>query len=104
MVNISENKLVCTVYCCLGLFHHIGVCHCSSETGFDVKGNSSDELHVDPDGRVFQHHSKLGTFTLTLSSHEQWENKPSADCCLRDDVAQLRKHVQQHKDQKVGNY
>ncbi|XP_055011081.1 uncharacterized protein LOC110169678 isoform X2 [Boleophthalmus pectinirostris] len=65
--------------------------------------DTNEELHIDPDGHVFQHHSELGTFSLTLRSLHKWQNKRDSDFCLQDDVAQLRRCIEQYKGKK-GNH
>uniref|UniRef100_A0AAV2L501 A-kinase anchor protein 13-like n=1 Tax=Knipowitschia caucasica TaxID=637954 RepID=A0AAV2L501_KNICA len=66
--------------------------------------SDTGELHIDPDGQVFQHHSKLGTFSLTLQCVHKWQSKDGSDFCLQDDVAQLRRHITQHKGKKENNF
>ncbi|XP_055078580.1 A-kinase anchor protein 13-like isoform X4 [Periophthalmus magnuspinnatus] len=68
-----------------------------------TNADTNEELDIDPDGQVFQHHSKLGTFSLTLQGLHKWHNKRDSDFCLQDDVAQLRRRIEQYKGEK-GNH
>ncbi|XP_044213273.1 A-kinase anchor protein 13 isoform X1 [Thunnus albacares] len=74
------------------------------ETSSDIQVEPKDQLHFYPGGRVFQHHSNLGTYTLTFSSLKQREGdagtESSGGCRLQDEVAELRRLIQLHRDKK----
>ncbi|CAL8357843.1 unnamed protein product [Lota lota] len=67
-------------------------------------------LHVYPEGRVLQCHPVLGTYTLTLPTHRgkekereegaRAEGQRSESRVLKDEVEELRRLVQIHREQK----
>ncbi|CAL8262799.1 unnamed protein product [Merluccius merluccius] len=64
-------------------------------------------LQIYPEGRAFQCHPGLGTYTLTLPAHqeereegEEGEGQRSENRLLKDEVEELRRLVQIHREQK----
>ncbi|KAI3371769.1 hypothetical protein L3Q82_024322 [Scortum barcoo] len=74
------------------------------ETSSNVQVESKE--HFYPEGRVFRHHENLSTYTLTFPSLHQTEGgaeaQSSEDCCLQEEVKELRRLIHLHREKK-GN-
>ncbi|XP_070828035.1 A-kinase anchor protein 13-like [Chaetodon trifascialis] len=74
------------------------------ETASNVQVEPKEQLHFYPEGRVFQHHANLGTYTLTFPGLRQREGgvetQSSEDCCLQEEVKELRRLIHLHRDKK----
>ncbi|XP_027134513.1 A-kinase anchor protein 13-like isoform X5 [Larimichthys crocea] len=77
------------------------------ETSPTVQVEPKEQPHFYPEGRVFQHHSTLGTYTLTFPSLHQKEagaeTQSSQDCCLQEEVKELRRLIRLHRDKKANS-
>lgn len=78
--------------------------HLRYETSSDVQVEPKDQLLFFPGGRVFQHHSNLGTYTLTFPGLREAEagTERSGGCRLQEEVEELRRLIQLHRDKKVS--
>ncbi|XP_070763222.1 A-kinase anchor protein 13-like [Enoplosus armatus] len=76
------------------------------ETSSNVQVEPKEQPHFYAEGRVFQHHAELNTYTLTFPSLHQREGgaetQSSQDCCLQEEVKELRRLIHLHRDKK-GN-
>ncbi|XP_059191879.1 A-kinase anchor protein 13 [Centropristis striata] len=76
------------------------------ETSSNVHVEPKQQLHFCPEGRVFQHHANLGTYSLTFPGlhqrEEGAESQSSDECCLQEEVKELRRRIHLHRDRK-GN-
>ncbi|XP_044047786.1 A-kinase anchor protein 13-like isoform X3 [Siniperca chuatsi] len=74
------------------------------ETFSNVQVEPKEQPHFYPEGRVFQHHAELNTYTLTFPGLHQGEGgadtQSSADCCLQEEVKELRRLIHHHRDKK----
>ncbi|XP_038563070.1 A-kinase anchor protein 13-like isoform X3 [Micropterus salmoides] len=74
------------------------------ETSSDVQVETKEQPHFYTEGRVFQHHAKLGTYTLTFPDLHQREGgaetKSGEDFCLQEEVKELRRLIHLHRDRK----
>lgn len=81
-------------------------CHCRYEASSDTQVEPKEQLHFYPDGRVFQHHANLGTYSLTFPGRRQREGGAETDrwggCCLQEEVKELRRLTEFHGDTKVS--
>ncbi|KAK2918323.1 A-kinase anchor protein 13 isoform X1 [Channa argus] len=69
---------------------------------------ASSDIQVEPkkhcyrEGRVFEHHANLGTYTLTLPGRQQSVGGAKTDsreqCIIREEVEELRRLIQLHRD------
>lgn len=82
------------------------VSFCRYETSSDVQVETKEQPHFYTEGRVFQHHAKLGTYTLTFPDLHQREGgaetKSGEDFCLQEEVKELRRLIHLHRDRKVS--
>ncbi|XP_058500658.1 A-kinase anchor protein 13 isoform X2 [Solea solea] len=71
------------------------------ETG-DIQLKPKEQLHFYPEGKVFQRHADLGTYTLTLLGQRQREGGADSreDHRLQEEVEELRRLIQIHRDAK----
>ncbi|XP_037622082.1 A-kinase anchor protein 13-like isoform X4 [Sebastes umbrosus] len=76
------------------------------ETSSNVQVEPKEQAHFYPEGRVFQHHADLGTYTLTFPGLDQrergTETLSSEDLYLQEEVEELRRRIRLHRDKK-GN-
>ncbi|XP_039989550.1 A-kinase anchor protein 13-like isoform X2 [Xiphias gladius] len=74
------------------------------EASSDTQVEPKEQLHFYPDGRVFQHHANLGTYSLTFPGRRQREGGAETDrwggCCLQEEVKELRRLTEFHGDTK----
>ncbi|XP_028285924.1 A-kinase anchor protein 13-like isoform X2 [Parambassis ranga] len=57
----------------------------------NVQVNANERLHLYPQGRVFQCHADVGTYSLTL------ECGSDTDCCVQEEVKELRRLIKLKK-------
>ncbi|KAG7273202.1 hypothetical protein CRUP_018006 [Coryphaenoides rupestris] len=74
----------------------------------DLQENTEGHLQIYPEGRAFQCHPGLGTYTLTLPAHREKEKereggdrRRSESRLLREEVEELRRLVHIHRELKV---
>ncbi|XP_051239077.1 A-kinase anchor protein 13 isoform X3 [Dicentrarchus labrax] len=76
------------------------------ETSPNLQVEPKQQLHFYPEGRVFQHHASLGTYTLTFPSLNEREvgaeTQSSEGCCLQEELTELRRLIHLHRNTK-GN-
>ncbi|XP_040893517.1 A-kinase anchor protein 13 isoform X2 [Toxotes jaculatrix] len=70
------------------------------EASSDVQVEPKEELHFSSEGRLFQHHANLGTYTLTgwRQREEGAETDSRGGCSLQEEVKELRRLIQLHRD------
>ncbi|CAK6978516.1 A-kinase anchor protein 13 isoform X2 [Scomber scombrus] len=75
------------------------------EASSDVQVEPKDELHFFPGGRMFRHHSSLGTYTLTFPGLKQREEEAGTESSeghhLQDEVTELRRLIELHRDKQI---
>uniref|UniRef100_A0A8C9YP51 Uncharacterized protein n=1 Tax=Sander lucioperca TaxID=283035 RepID=A0A8C9YP51_SANLU len=67
------------------------------ETSSNVQVELKEQPHVDPEGRVFQHHAALGTYTLTFPGPGQ-RGGGGDGRCIQEELKELRRHIGLHRD------
>ncbi|XP_039665953.1 A-kinase anchor protein 13 isoform X4 [Perca fluviatilis] len=67
------------------------------ETSSNVQVELKEQPHVYPEGRVFQHHAALGTYTLTFPGLGQ-RGGGGEDRCIQEELKELRRRIGLHRD------
>lgn len=81
------------------------LCHYRYEASSDAQLEPKEQLPWYQEGRVFQHYTNLGTYTLTFPSWqhrvEGAEKDGDESCCIKKEIEELRRLIQLHRDSKV---
>uniref|UniRef100_A0A7N5ZVI3 A-kinase anchor protein 13-like n=1 Tax=Anabas testudineus TaxID=64144 RepID=A0A7N5ZVI3_ANATE len=74
------------------------------EASSDAQLEPKEQLPWYQEGRVFQHYTNLGTYTLTFPSWqhrvEGAEKDGDESCCIKKEIEELRRLIQLHRDSK----
>lgn len=88
------------------LIGHFLLCDYRYETSSDVLVEPKDQQHWHQEGRLFRHHAKHSTYTITFCCRQQMEAGAKTDgggsCCVQEEVEELRRLIQLHRKTKVS--